>query len=299
MLKKRIHQRLFPDANAVAGIIVAVMLLGLIVSVISIIQMVYVPKWMEEREAEHMGIISNQMAQFKYALDTLTVSNQKTPITSSITLGSKELGFLSSSRAFGHIQLVGDAFTVIINRATSGSTGELMMKTFTYTSENAYFLNQKYTYEAGALILSQTEGNVLLNAPSLYIKKISDSKYKIIWNCIHLKEESRSSVGGYGTIPLRMTYFSQANYSDDTNPVTKITIKTTYPTLWKQFFIRILTEKGFTKTDSSPQSSTQFQINDVSQGSEFEIIFSESASIVYLDLYITTIYLQIGPGWSE
>jgi len=39
--------------EAVAGIVVAVMIVGLVLAVVSIIQTIYVPKWMETREAEH------------------------------------------------------------------------------------------------------------------------------------------------------------------------------------------------------------------------------------------------------
>ena len=36
--------------HGVVGIVVAVLMIGLMVSVISLIQMVYVPKWMEQRD---------------------------------------------------------------------------------------------------------------------------------------------------------------------------------------------------------------------------------------------------------
>jgi hypothetical protein len=56
--------------NGVVGIVVAVLMIGLIVAVVSLIQAVYVPKWMEEREAEHMDLVVTQFAQLKSAIDT-------------------------------------------------------------------------------------------------------------------------------------------------------------------------------------------------------------------------------------
>ena len=44
-LRKKINSFLRKD-DAVAGIVVAIMIVGLVIAVISIIQTVYVPKWM-------------------------------------------------------------------------------------------------------------------------------------------------------------------------------------------------------------------------------------------------------------
>src|SRR5512136_2524116 len=101
MKNKRIKMRSIQTKDEeVAGIVVAVMIVGLVLAVISIIQTIYIPKWMEAREAEHMGVVSDQFSQLKFAVDTQIALKENTPVSTSITLGSRELGFFISNKAF-------------------------------------------------------------------------------------------------------------------------------------------------------------------------------------------------------
>ena len=52
--------------GAVVGIIATFLITGLIVIVISLIQTVYIPKWMEQTEADHMEVVSDQFSQLKF-----------------------------------------------------------------------------------------------------------------------------------------------------------------------------------------------------------------------------------------
>ncbi|RLF36540.1 MAG: hypothetical protein DRN03_03545, partial [Thermoplasmata archaeon] len=64
--------------KAVVGIVVAVLLLGLIVAVMTMINLTYVPKWLKEVEASHMREVQNQFADLKYAIDMLALVRQHT-----------------------------------------------------------------------------------------------------------------------------------------------------------------------------------------------------------------------------
>jgi hypothetical protein len=153
--------------SAVAGIVVAVMIIGLLLAVISIIQTVYIPKWMESREAEHMGLVTDQFSQLKYAIDAQSLISQPLSMSTSITLGSKELGFLSSSKAFGRLNIEEDAATLTIFNKTIQDTYDKKFGILKYSSENSYFLDQTYIYEMGAVILKQEQGMVLSIKPAL------------------------------------------------------------------------------------------------------------------------------------
>ena len=81
ILKELNLRRLKCSNEGVVGIVVAVLLIGLLVSVVSLIQYQYVPKWMEEKEAEHMNDVLNQFSQLKFAIDSQSASGQtNTPI---------------------------------------------------------------------------------------------------------------------------------------------------------------------------------------------------------------------------
>ena len=95
--------------DAVVGIVVAVLLVGLLVTFMSIIQVHYVPKWMKEKEGEHMNEVSNQFSQFKFAIDTqTTLKQQDIPMTTPFTLGSTELPFFMSMPSYGQLNIFDD-----------------------------------------------------------------------------------------------------------------------------------------------------------------------------------------------
>ncbi|PNX50760.1 MAG: hypothetical protein BV458_12670, partial [Thermoplasmata archaeon M9B2D] len=55
--------------SAVVGIVTAILLIGLVVLVLSIVQTVYVPQIMEQREAEHMDMVALQFAFLTSVID--------------------------------------------------------------------------------------------------------------------------------------------------------------------------------------------------------------------------------------
>jgi hypothetical protein len=70
IIKNRKIIRDFKNSDdAVVGIVVTVLLIGLILAVIIMVNTIYVPQWLENSEASHMGEVTNQFTQLKYALD--------------------------------------------------------------------------------------------------------------------------------------------------------------------------------------------------------------------------------------
>jgi cell division protein FtsL len=168
---RRVLQNLKKKDDAVAGIIVAILLVGLIISVLAIIQTVYVPRWMEQKEAEHMHTVLDQFSLLKFAIDTQAISGSSDiSLSTSITLGSKEWPIFSSSRAYGTLEIIeeGTEFKIM----DTGGT-QLLTSTFgiiKYSSSNAYYLDKTYVYETGALISSQSDGNVMSIVPNFFVK---------------------------------------------------------------------------------------------------------------------------------
>lgn len=114
------------DNKGQVGVIVAILVVSLLVAVLVIIQTVYVPQWMKEREAEHMDNVANQFADLKYSLDLQAAQRSSSPLINSITLGSKELPYFVSSRAFGSLYIVDPSSS---NFSISfGGTGRVLQK---------------------------------------------------------------------------------------------------------------------------------------------------------------------------
>ena len=94
-----IRQIIKPD-DGLVGIIVTILVIGLIIVVTGIIQSVYVPQWLEQKEAEHMQIVSYQFAQLKQSLDIFSVIEQKNAISIYITLGTSETPIFGGGKTF-------------------------------------------------------------------------------------------------------------------------------------------------------------------------------------------------------
>jgi hypothetical protein len=267
----------------VAGIITAILLVGLIVIVISLIQTIYVPKWMEKIEAEHMGDVADQFSQLKSAIDIQSATGQKTPMSTSITLGNKEMPYFSASRAFGSLMILSDECTVTITNSSNSSSYSLGI--IKYSSRNAYFLDQSYIYEAGSVILNQSEGNVMSIKPFSAINNVN--VVNITFDIVNiLGVGGRTSAGGYGTYPIR-TELASSN-TVVMNNVNSITIATNYPNAWHLAFNSTLIKSAGLIYD------TDFSAADTN--GEVTITFN---GVVNLTLKVVEIDAQIAPGWIE
>ena len=402
------------------GVIVAILIVTLLISVLVIIQVYYIPKWMKEREAEHMDTVANQFAQLKYSLDLESSEKSSTPLTNSITLGSKELPYFVSSRAFGSLQilssdlsnfsisingngmssslttLVGNtnspayhvisinSFEIVIDSVESGDFYNATFYTITnnvtenvskiyvkvgnfydnlleinltvinrsqtvfnqtvavglregssytinllnddykftqilssipspfnisfntssngnfnivcykyisgsisysnsfgkikYESENAYFVDQNYIYEGGAVILSQSEGNSLIYPPLFSFSNSTRTLNFTIVNIIGLT--GKTGVTGYGTYSIRTNYSHSNVYRWYGNNLT-INITTNYPDAWYKYISDRMIESDFSNYNITyTDNLVLIEISDVT-----------------LILNIPVIYAQVGPGW--
>ena len=223
--------------EAVVGIVVTVLLIGLIMAVMVMLNTVYVPQWLEESEAAHMEEVSDQFTRLKYALDIQLLVNDSTSVATSVTLGNKELPFFDSGRTFGTLEIEDDAFNMTIEQWNVTTPISIVTDSIKYSSGNSYFVNQQYIYEAGALILSQQESNVLYGKPSFFVSGYGNSSTLsfVIANISGIS--GKMSVSGYGNYPIYTqvvdVHPAYAEYTDIYN-VTNITIKTSYTHAWNK-----------------------------------------------------------------
>jgi hypothetical protein len=272
--------------EGVVGIIIAFLLTGLIVVVISIIQTVYVPKWMEEAEAEHMEMVADQFSQLKFAIDTQSAIKQKdTPISTSITLGNKDMPFLTSNKAYGSLEILSDECIIkIIDSLDNKYMYNISI--IKYTCQNNYFLDQSYIFEAGAVIINQIDGNVMAIKPAFNVTNEND--VNISFTIIDIKTiGEKRSIGGYGTYPIQTEYStSNPHPIQNIDMVKSIKISSNYPNSWRNFISKTL-------INSVLKDYFSININE----NEVEIIFTSNYPNVNLKL--VNIGAQIAPGWIE
>jgi hypothetical protein len=291
MKYKRIKIRTIRNKDeAVAGIVVAVMIVGLVLAVISIIQTIYIPKWMEAREAEHMGAVADQFADLKFAIDSQVVLKEDAPISSSITLGSRELGFFMSNKAFGRLAIISNGWAYRMTR-TLGDTYEDTFTILRYTSENSYFLNQAYNYEIGGVILNQTQGAVFTIEPEFSASyNTSNRVVTVSLSLIDLQpSDEKTSITGYGTYPVRTEYGTETSTTMDS--IQSLTVITRFPAIWYNFL-------NTTLSDANLQNTSEYTITKTANEVTVTFIYPPLTN-VFVDLKKVTIMTEINPGWVE
>jgi hypothetical protein len=278
----------FRDSNEGAvGIVVTILLIGLFVTVMTMVQTVYVPMWMAQKEAEHMENIAQQFSMLKYAIDTQLITEKDIPISTSIELGSKEMPFLSSCRSFGSLDILPDEFILSVCSDTN-TYSNYSFGIIKYSSKNAYFLDQSYICEGGAIIMDQNMGNVMAILPSFSVKLDNlTNEINISFEIVNgLSVEERTSICGYGIYPIK-TEFSSALPPVIIKDVNSLTIATKYTNAWEIFF-----NQTFTQT-SDFKYGTHFSISENSNGLKIEFPTDFKPNIF---ITIFNINAQVGSG---
>ena len=280
--------------NAIVGIVAAFLIIGLIVAVLSVIQTQYVPKWMEEKEADHMNELADQFAQLKYAIDIHASSEEEnTPISTTITLGSQELPYLMSVRAQGHIEILENDCNITIQNETETFLFE--PGTIKYSSFNNYYINQDYIYESGAIILNQDMGCTTFIKPSFSVKYRSLDNYTIIFKIFNISSIGNKvrSVHGSGPAPIQTEYEGILTTEDIKN-VTSLIINTTYTNAWSSFINKTLLKAGLYYGINN-----DYTIDDPPPNARMVKVNFYDPITVYFSVKEIQIGAQIAPGWVE
>jgi len=295
---KKMKRNIRNSDHGVVGIIVALLVIGLVVSAIAMVQTVLVPKWMEQKESEHMGEVAKQFTQLKFAIDTLAlVGENDIPVSTPVTLGSDEMPFLTTVRSYGDINIMPNSCKITITYASTDEDEEsvtFIAGTIKYSSSNAYYMNQDYVYENGALILSQQSQDVMSIQPSLNILLNKDLSFTI-FRVSELGD--KTSAGGYGTYPIQTKFVNSKDYSY--NDVKSISIETSYQNSWELFFKDVLmsnvldVELGFEAEVTTNPDLNLVVVSFIDDNPDDDVVLPR------LNIKLIDIGAQISPGWVE
>jgi hypothetical protein len=236
------YRNLTKQNNAVVGMITAILIVGLIIMVLTIVNYSYVPRWVENEEASHMESVSNQFAMLKYALDIQSMVNNNTALTTSIKLARDEIQFFEPYRTFGSLTVKTDTCTISIEDNESNYYN-FTTDSIEFTSQNTYFVNQNYIMEGGALILSQTESSVMKGQPSIIITEYGHNLTITFINITGVS--GRSYASGYGTYPIHTKVTNYPHQYTKITNVRKLTVYTSYPKAWHSIYNDSLKYSGF------------------------------------------------------
>jgi hypothetical protein len=175
---------------------------------------------------------------------------------------------------------------------TSGGFKIINFGDIIFESYNSYFLDQLYIYECGSIIVSQDEGNIIINRPDFGFDLDSLSFNFTIVNISDVG--NKNSASGFGTYPIRVEYNDTID-EDIPGNISIIRIFSEYPEAWQLYFKTLL--RDFIGIDASI-------INDAvtRNGNLVEIDLAEIKDYYGdIDFSVKTIsiYSQIAPGWID
>jgi len=277
------RNHLFRSRDAVAGVIEALLLVALVSVVLSTVQLVYIPQTMEQREADHMDEVENQFSFLKSVVDLQSMVGENVPISSPITLGSDELPYFVTARAFGQLDVIDEDRTN--SRITTDSISGIPLTSIRYEAYNAYFIDQIYVLEGGSVIVKQPDGETVIVEPSIKFENRT-TEIRVYYSIPLLKGvEGKNSNSGYKNRFIRTNYSSETTY---TGATTFIRIYTDYLDAWNDSFNKMLEEEisnGYIVVRKYPLSSPQY------------ISITPGTKNLYLELTVNNIGAQIGPGF--
>ena len=234
---------------------------------------------MTEREAEHMDEVSNQFSYMKAMIDIQAATGSDVPIFSMITLGSKELPYFVTARAFGDLSVVTNTGSHIeIDHAPIAPP--VYITSILYEAANSYFVDQTYALEGGGIIVDQPDGgSVMRVSPSISVLNESTAVTVTFDLPVFLSTPGKEINSGYGKCVIRTNY--SHTVSLPTLPdISTIQIYTNFVQAWNESLTSIFngaaTGKEYTEyVDLTPYPGKKFvlKINEI---------------------YINA---QIGPGW--
>jgi hypothetical protein len=275
--------------QAVAGVIEALLMVALVSIVLSTIQLVYIPQIMEQKEAEHMDLVSNQVSTLKSMIDVQAITQSSAPISSMITLGSSDLPYFITAKAFGEVSVRENSAYKIALLPPPGSlpSGIVPLTSIQYAADNSYFVDQTYILEGGGMIVQQPDGVPVMRAdPSISsINNTNSITFDIDLTHV-IAMPGKNLTNGEGNCFIRTNYSSNRTHFDTIQPGGHIRIYTAYLNAWNESLhdlLGIYAKNGY------------ININQNSTIGYIEI--TPGTKDIMLKLNVIDIYVQIGRGW--
>ena len=274
------------DASGVSGVIEALLLVGLVAIVISTIQLVYIPQIMSQREADHMDEVSNQFSYMKAMIDIQTQTKSNAPISSIVTLGSRELPYFISVGASGELSIQ----TSNLGNIVVGAGSPLMyLTTIKYEAFNSYFVDQTYIFEGGGIIVAQPDGTSVMRVDPSIQAFDTGSRINLYFNLTNIVGiPGKNSTIGNGKCLIRTNFYShvqnpKVTYTGEPSPQ-DIFIYTKYPHAWNESLNRTI--------------GMYVDVNmHASEASPYVEIMPNPGKPIHLEIRETFIEAQVGPGW--
>jgi hypothetical protein len=257
--KEGLFSRFSKSESAAATAIIAILLLGLAFTIISVVRLEYIPEWKNDAEQDHTYYIWNNMVGVKVRIDMLSqlmesgkYSTDSFSTTVPFSTGGGEVPVFDPSKLDGKLEINTERCIMTIKPYTNQTVNlyypPLECDGISCYPGNRQYPDQIFRYENGALILADGKSSIMKQSPVLSIEN-KTGNYNVTIRAVQLLGKP-DSISSNAIIPLRLTglqampiYDSSSNNSTSVNAF-DLTIATKYPDAWFTYFNEIAQDKG-------------------------------------------------------
>lgn len=253
--------------DGVAATVGTIMALLVFLAFMGIFTNQFVPVWMSDNENTHMSEAIGQFVNLKSQIDTAISNNANSlvapaPIFVPVMLSSAGIPVFAAGTSgiltlSPEVRLAKPMFniTYTYNSVTANTT-------YTYTLDpsndgysggylelycpNRYYVEEHLVYEAGAIILNQSDGEFIIAGLQLSVKNMGTTAQPI--RVMQITQVSitgtNKTIGGSGAkgVSADLTYANTVPYENSApfGSQLQISIVSTHGTAWAQYFNRVL-----------------------------------------------------------
>lgn len=305
---KGVKKKIIRNNSALAGVIEALLLVGLVAIILSTIQLVYIPEIMKQKENDHVDEVENQFSHLKSVIETqsmLGVINSgetiaHSPISSPITLGSDRLPYFVSSQTRGSVKIVDkDAAgenKIDILPAVGEYIDGIPLTSVIYQMDSMYLnYDIEYVLEGGGIILNQSgvdidTGEVTRVNPAITIDNLSSSikinYYVPVFDCVPGKNTTPWAID---PAYIRTNYTNHVTHFDTS--ISSINIYSDYLEGWNNCLLE--DDRGFL-WEYNENGAINVEYDNPSNPSYISITPNDKT--IDIDFTIVEIGIQTGTG---
>ncbi|WP_406662143.1 hypothetical protein V7O66_05910 [Methanolobus sp. ZRKC3] len=253
--------------SAVSAVVSAVLLLGIMVSIITVINVSYIPEWRTGTEQAHMDEVFYDMASMKSDMDILAAtingnSGSTISVSSPIRMGGGNIPVVSPGKSSGMLSINSGEFgmmTTASDASLTYSSGSFLedLGSIGYLSSNSHFVDQTFLYESGALTLVQKQLSLMKQSPSIDIRRTdAGSNITLDINAVQLTGPERMiSSNAVEEVHARYNYSAVLYASENLFTEITLVIDTDYPSSWENFLRTRILQAGLYPSEYSLSSN--------------------------------------------
>ena len=214
------------DERGVASTVGTIMALLVFLTFLTLFTNSYIPIWMVDNERTHMNTVMNQFGEMRGKVDVLSVTGETNHnMYQSIDLGADGIPVFASATA-GLLTYqpysVGNSSVHAIFNYTLVSGGKLYKYDqysggkIEFYAPNRYYVQQWVTYENGAILVRQTDGQAMRAFPSIsLIKPSATSKINMTFEQVDMVGVNSSAAGtGNAGVNIDLIYMDSQMYTN-------------------------------------------------------------------------------------